>query len=615
MKQRKPKQRRAASITTRVKKSRAAPEPVELHDPVTEWAQDVVDGRVVQGPWVRAACQRHLDDLQHGYKRGLHWELKAALLKIRFFEDELRLNGGQFEGLPFLLHPSQKFRIGCLFGWKRSDGTRRFRRFYDEEGKGNGKSPLLAGIGFLGMVADLESRAEIYAAGAKKDQAQVLFRDAVAMVEQSPGLSSRLKKSGVTPVWNLTDSLTHSFFKPIASDDSQSGPRPHFALCDEIHEHKDRVVVDMLERGFKFRRQPMLCMATNAGFDLNTLCGEEHIHAINVARGFDDNGQKVVDDSTFAFVCALDEGDDPLEDESCWPKANPLLDVTITREYLRSVVAQAAAIPGKRNGILRLHFCQWTDSETAWIEKEAWEKSEDPTLKIEDYAGKECWDGLDIGAVRDLTAKATVFRDGFIDEEVITGQKVKKPKFVLFVHCYMPKEGLEEKAKKDKIPYDVWVRQGFVTATPGKAIKLAYPARDCVADAHTYDLQAVAYDVWLIKRFKDELDLLGASDLPVVEHPQGFNKRKDTELWMPESINNIETLIIERRLRVQVCPPLRAAVMAAQFEESPAGLRRFSKQKARGRIDALIAATMALAAAAKSPVKSKVPQMFFVGGT
>ena len=110
---------------------------------------------------------------------------------INFFPVVLRLNGGQFEGRKFDLHPSQAFRIGSLFGWKQADGTRRFRRFYDEEGKGNGKSPLLAGIGLYCLLADGEARAEVYAAGSKKDQAMVLFRDAVAMVDQSPALAAR----------------------------------------------------------------------------------------------------------------------------------------------------------------------------------------------------------------------------------------------------------------------------------------------------------------------------------------------------------------------------------------------------------------------------------------
>ena len=110
-------------------------------DCVSWWATEVTAGRIIAGPHVRNSCRRHLDDLVHGASRGLTWDLEAATRAVRFFPTILRLNGGQFEGRKFELHPSQAFRIGSLFGWMKADGTRRFRRFYDEEGKGNGKSP------------------------------------------------------------------------------------------------------------------------------------------------------------------------------------------------------------------------------------------------------------------------------------------------------------------------------------------------------------------------------------------------------------------------------------------------------------------------------------------
>ena len=131
----------------------------------------------------------------------------------------LRLNGGEHEGKPFILHESQEFIVGSLFGWKAPDGFRRFRVAFVEVGKGNGKSPLAAGIGLYMLMADKEPRAEVYAAAVDKDQAQILFRDAVAMVDQSPHLAARLTKSGGQGrEWNLADLKTGSFFRPISSE-------------------------------------------------------------------------------------------------------------------------------------------------------------------------------------------------------------------------------------------------------------------------------------------------------------------------------------------------------------------------------------------------------------
>ncbi|TIU11792.1 MAG: terminase large subunit, partial [Mesorhizobium sp.] len=169
---------------------------ISTKNPVDRYAIAVCDGKIIAGPHVRNACRRHLDDRVHGHERGLVWDQAAADRAINYFPDVLRLNGGQFEGRKFHLHPSQAFKVGSIFGWNRteSDGAilRRFRRAYIEEGKGNGKSPLAAGIGHYCMTSDGEAAAEIYAAAAAKDQAFVLFRDAVAMYEQSPPLKAIL---------------------------------------------------------------------------------------------------------------------------------------------------------------------------------------------------------------------------------------------------------------------------------------------------------------------------------------------------------------------------------------------------------------------------------------
>jgi phage terminase large subunit-like protein len=200
-------------------------------DPVLSYANQVLTGKIIAGRWVRMACQRHLHDLK---RKDLEWDLDAALHVIGFFHDVLCLSGGQFEGKPFELQPWECFVVGSLFGWKLKNDRRRFNTAYIEVAKGSGKSPLAAGIGHFGFVADKEPRAEIYAAAVKKDQAMILFRDAVAMCDQSPDLAARLTKSGVAErCWNLADHTTGSWFRPISSEeDSQSGPRPHFALVD-----------------------------------------------------------------------------------------------------------------------------------------------------------------------------------------------------------------------------------------------------------------------------------------------------------------------------------------------------------------------------------------------
>jgi len=577
-------------------------------DPVTAYAKAVVTGQIVAGPHVRASCARHLRDLKDAKARGLTWSVETANRVLGFFPNVLRLAGGQFEGLRFELQPSQQFIIGSLFGWLRADGTRRFRRAYIEEGKGNGKSPLAAGIGMFCLIADGEKRAEVYAAASKRDQAMVLFRDAVAMREQSPGLAARINTSGGNPVWNLADLATGSFFKTIASEDGQSGPRPSCGLCDEVHEHRDGRVLEALERGFKWRRQPLLVMLTNAGSDRSTVCWQEHQHAIKVAAG------DLEDDTSFSYVCALDKDDDPLTDPDCWVKANPLLGVTLTHEYLAGVVAQAKAIPGKLNGILRYHFCIWTDADQAWMTRKALEQVV-ADFDLEQHYGKDVYIGVDLSAAQDLTVEAFVVETGFaeVERENTDGSRTRvlAPTFDAWIEAWTPLDTIQDRSLRDSAPYDVWVEQGHLRAPQGRLIRLDYPAAHLAEISTNFNIKRVAYDRYAFRRFEEEVEALGLV-LTMIEHPQGgkrratlpeeltkqsFGDEKPLGCWMPGSLAELENLILERRIRLRNNPVLISACMSAAIEQDPFGNRWLSKRRAVNRIDAAVALAMAVGVA------------------
>ncbi|MER9188658.1 terminase large subunit [Mesorhizobium australicum] len=593
-------------------------------DPVDAYALDVCEGRIVAGPHVRNACRRHLNDRAHGHERGLIWDRAAALDVINFFPDVLRLNGGQFEGKPFELHASQKFKIGSIFGWKRteSDGAvlRRFRRAYIEEGKGNGKSPLAAGIGHYCMIADGEAAAEIYAAAATKDQAFVLFRDAVAMYEQSPALKAALTPSGGNPIWNLSFLAARSFFRPISREGAHSGPRPYVALADEIHEHPDGKVIEMLERGFKFRRAPLLFMITNSGSDRTTICWDEHQHAVKVAAGTatpDDDFTyvgEVVDDSTFSYVCALDREDDPFTDPTCWQKANPLFGVTLKHDYLAGVVAQAKDIPSKRNGILRLHFCVWTEADTSWIPRPLIEKVMVEFDPYEDGAGPIVAAGLDLSGAKDLTAAAFVRETGSKTITRADGTTAELPTYDAWIEAWTPRDTMDERSKVDHVPYRLWVDQGYLNAPEGARIRYDHVAAHFARVHAGHGIGVLAFDRYVFDKFEDELDAYGV-ELNTVAHPQGGKKRAKPDadkveaaksageevplgLWMPGSVSALETLILEGRIRLRRSPVLMSAIMGAAIETDPLmGNQWLSKKKSTIRIDPAVALCMAVGAA------------------
>ena len=216
-------------------------------------------------------------------------------------------------GRPSASRPGRRSSPARLFGWRRQDGLRRFRTAYCAVPRKNGKSTLSAGLGLYLLVADGEQGAEVYSAATSRDQARIVFDEAKRMVQASPALRRRVE----VLINNLHVKATASRFMPLSSDSStMDGLNVHGAIIDELHAHKSRNVVDVLDTATGARRQPLLFEITTAGYDRHSICFEHHDYAIKVLDGI------LADDSWFAFIAAADDGDD-WTDPEVWQKANP----------------------------------------------------------------------------------------------------------------------------------------------------------------------------------------------------------------------------------------------------------------------------------------------------
>jgi phage terminase large subunit-like protein len=562
-----------SATATRPKRTsvKAMRPPSRTVDQATRYAYDVAAGRVVVGPLVRQACERHLRDLK---RTGIQWDREKANRAIGFFRDALRLNGGEFEGRPFVLGDWQAFIVGSLFGWQAEDGTRRFRVAYVEVAKGNGKSPLAAGIGHLMLSADKEPRAEVYAAATKKDQAMILFRDAVAMVDQSPALSRRLTKSGTgVSAWRLTDLATGSFYMPIASDDAQSGPRPHCGLIDELHEHKSSLVVDMMRAGTKGRRQALIFEITNSGYDRHSVCRQHHEYSQKVLGGV------LEDDSWFAYIAGLDEGDD-WTDERVWPKANPNLGVSVTLKYLREQVREAVGMPSKQNVVRRLNFCEWTEQDERWIDMALWDQGA-AAIDVAALRGRTCYAGLDLAKVNDLSALALLF------PPITEGEKWKA-----LWYFWVPKDDVAKRSKRDRVPYDVWVRDGYITATEGNATDFAFIQAKITEVCGFYDVREVAYD----RVFAGEIvQNLMAEGIVMVPFGQGF-------LSMGAPTAHLARMLLAGELQHGANPVARWCASNVTVLTDPAGNIKPDKERSSEKIDGITALIEAVGRAQLAPV-------------
>ena len=583
----------------------------------------MVQGRVVAGPYVRAACKRHLDDLKTGAERGLIWDVAKANRVIGFFADVLTVEVEEKDdygevtsrSVPFILRPWQCFVVGSLFGWVNEAGFRRFRRAYIEVGKGAGKSPMAAGIGHYMLTAMGKLRAEVYSAATDKDQASILFRDAVEMYQRSPNLKKRLHPSGQNPVWQLTNLDTSSFFKPISSEKKgKSGIRPYCALIDEVHEHADNSVIEMMRAGTKGNKEALIFEITNSGFDKKSVCGQEHDYSVEVVTGVKEN------DSWFAYVCSCDEGEDPFEDESCWVKANPNLGVSIQPEYIREQVLEAKGMPSKEGLVRRLNFCQWTESENSAIPRKIWQQCKgevDPEELCAKYGRP--FGGLDLSRTRDLSAFTLTW---------LLDKTPDKWRFASKTWFWTPKDTLAERAKRDRAPYVEWEKAGHLEAVPGQRISYKWIADALAGLCVRYDPQIIGCDQYGLENLNEQLSEIGTK-LPCVVHPQGFNRRviekKDEQallggtgadeiaLWMPDSINKVEAALLEQRITVDPNPVMEMCSAAVVYEQNRTGHRMFAKDKAVSRIDGMVSLAMSVGMATLPAAPKKQYQMLIIG--
>lgn len=441
------------------------------------------------------------------------------------------------------------------------------------------------------LCADGEASAECYSAAVTKEQAGILFRDAVRMVEASPALRARLVLSGGNIVRNIADPSTGSFFRPVSSEHrGLDGKRVHFAAIDELHEHRSSLVVDKMRAGTKGRRQALIFRITNSGFDRTTVCWHEHDYSSKVVES------QLQDDAWFAYVCALDEKDD-WTDERCWPKANPNLGVSVPLKYLREQVTEAQGMPSKQNIVKRLNFCVWTQQENAAIKPDDWtacrgyRRNVTPREICDRIArklrGRPCFIGIDLSASRDLTGSVKVFPPARHDG-----------RFIALADFWIPEDNLNARMAEARAPYDVWHREGWIRSTPGDVIDYHAIEETLLADCQDFDVREIAFDPYLATSVANDLQGLGISADRLVRFPQTF------AFFAGPTKELLDVLIPGHRIAHGGNPVLAWMAGNLFVIEDSNGNRRPVKKKDFGKIDGMVALLMALGRALATPASA-----------
>jgi phage terminase large subunit-like protein len=553
-------------------------------DPASTYAAAVLAGEIIAGPLVRAACQRHLNDLEHGHERGLVWDPEAAAYAMEFIgylrlpEGEVDDDTGEVKGNPFVLYPAQQFIVGSLFGWYRRDGERRFRTAYIEMGKGSGKTPLAAAVGLLGLVGDQQPAAEVYTAGVTREQAAYLFDDARKMAVASKALHSRLE----IQAGNVATPKLGGFMRPVSSEGrSLDQKRVYMALVDELHEHPSGVVVQKMRFGTKGRANALIFEITNSGFDRHSICWQHHDYSRKVVEGLID-GETA--DSWFAFVCGLDEGDE-WTDPKVWPKANPGIGYTVTERYLREQVDEGLAIPAAADLVKRLNLCIWTEASAGAFDMTRWDACNGEPMIA---PGSRVWEGIDLSSTTDVSAVARISprieqrtiepEPGLFESEDVEVVDVE-------MRFYVPREGARRRAERDRVPYLQWIDEGLITATTGDVVDQDAIKVDLAEAAADYEVVDVGFDPWNSTKVVTELVNEGA---PMTAVRQGYGSLNAPMKYLLD-------LVASGRLRHGGHPVLRWMASNTVVEVDPAGNVKPSKRLSTERIDGIAALVTAIA--------------------
>lgn len=514
---------------------------------------------------------------EHAIAEGCYFDIPAAEKVVRFFEKYLRHSKGRWAGKPFKLLDWQKYDlVAPLFGWKRADGTRRYRTGYVEVPKKNGKSTLSSGIALYMLTADGEPGAEVYSAAADRDQASIVFNESKTMVVASQSLSKRLKV--VDSRKTIVYAKTHSVYRALSADvPTKEGLNIHCLIFDELHAQKTRALWDTLRYGGAARVQPMQLAITTAGYERTSICWEQHDYARKVLKG------TVVDSAFFALIYSTNwenaesrnagEQEIPWTDRRAWFMANPSLGATISEDDFAQEVQEAMESPAKQNTFKRYRLNIWTRSETRWIPPEVWNRC-DGGIVLESLVGRRCWAGLDLSSTTDLTSLSLVFEPG---EDGV---------YDALSWSWCPEDTLTARVKRDRVPYDLWAEQGYLIPTSGNVVDYAFVMAKINALKDEYDLRLLGFDRWGSTQITVALEENGLQVLPV---GQGF---KD----MSPPTKELERLVLGRMLRHGGNPLLTWAMDNVVIVSDPAENIKPSKEKSTERIDPVVSLIISVAA-------------------
>jgi phage terminase large subunit-like protein len=494
---------------------------------------------------------------------GFWFDQDAADRACKFFQRYLKHVKGEWAGQPFVLSEWQREQIiRPLFGWKRADGTRRYRTLYCEVPRKNAKSTLGAGIALYLLFSDGEMGAEVYSAAGDREQAAIIFDIAKQMVEYEARLQSRCEIYRRSIVIPKTGSAYHVLSADVPT---KHGKNSHGIIFDELHVQPNRNLYDVLKTSMGSRRQPLMAMFTTAGHDRNSVCWKEHEYALKVIDGI------VKDDAYLPIIYAASDKDD-WTNRKVWAQVNPGLGTSIKISYLEDEFKRAEESLAYQNTFRNLYLDQWTEQSTRWIDMELWDACSEPVDETA-LKGRPCYGGLDLASTTDIAAFVKLFPP--TDDDL---------RWRVLCRFWIPEENMHKRSERDRVPYAVWAKQGLIEPTEGNIINYDAIRKRVQEDGELFDIQEIGFDRWNATQLTTQLAGDGFTMVPV---GQGFEA-------MSAPCEELRKLLVSHQLAHGANEVLRWMASNVAVKQDPAGNVKPDKSKSSEKIDGIVALIMAI---------------------
>lgn len=485
-----------------------------MQDRTTQYAADVLAGKIVAGELVKLSCKRHMEDIEKAkaapYK--YYFDVEQAERIIDFAETLTIAEGEEEQDVE--CYEFQCFILGSLNGWRtKTGGHRRFRTSYIQLGRQNGKSFINGILAAYYGNFDKYKYGQIYCTATKKDQSMIVFNEIVKFIRSDSDLEEcfRIHEHNST----IECLITHSKIKALSGDTkSIDGFRPYLGIVDEYHAHKDDQMYKLLEGGIKKLKSALISVITTAGFDLKSPCFALYEYCVKVLKGVAQN------DTQFIYIAQMDKKDDMWTPEN-WIKANPILQYD--KDALENMIPIAETAKEMGGSTLRDFivkqlnmWLQWTND--VYIKDMSIWNACAVKKTLEDFRKQKCYVGLDLSSGGDLTALAIVIP--FVKDGV--------KKYYVHAHSFIPKRRVEEHIKTDRVPYDLWIREGLVTVTETMGgvktdYKYVLSYLEKIVKQYELDVQLICYDPHNASAFLVDLEALGYDSISVTQSAKALN--------------------------------------------------------------------------------------------